>query len=90
MGCNKGEDENVVRCNIATEYPYPWFFLQEKLFPIIIQVFLDDKLLKNSGMTQRIIRDRSTSCFFIRLCCHCVTHTFLESGRKNGCHIILR
>ena len=46
----------MVRENISEEDYIPWFYMQENLFSIIKQLFLDEKLMKKFGMTQRIIR----------------------------------
>ena len=41
-----------MREKISEEYHTPWVGVQEKLFPIIRQLCLDEKILKKLGMTQ--------------------------------------
>ena len=53
-----------MRDNIAEEDTPPWVYVQDKIFPRSRQLFLDKKILKKLGITQRVIRERDFLFFY--------------------------
>ena len=64
QGWKKGYDKDGVRDNIFEEDPPPQFNMQDNIFTVIRQVFLDEQLLKKLWMTQCVIIERGFLIFY--------------------------
>ena len=55
QGWKKGGNKDGVRENISEEDTPTWIYVKYNIFPRCRQGYLEEKLLKNLGMTQHII-----------------------------------
>ena len=58
QGWKKGGNKDFAREDISEEDPLTWLYSKYNIFPRSRQGCLEEKLLKNLGMTQHIIIER--------------------------------